>query len=48
MQVDWTHTTELLQPEHERRLSPCAALLVIAGTSLALWSAIVGIAVRVF
>ncbi len=48
MQIDWTSTTEFLQPEYERRLSPRAAMLVIAGTSLALWSAVIGIAVRVF
>jgi hypothetical protein len=48
MQIDWTSTTEFLQPEYERRLSPGAAILIITGTSLALWSAIIGIAVRVF
>jgi hypothetical protein len=48
MQIDWIDTTELPPPEHDRRLSPRAAMLVIGGMSLALWSAIIGIAVQVF
>lgn len=47
MQIDWTGTTELLPPEHDRRLSPRAAILVIGGTSLALWSVIISVAMRV-
>ena len=32
----------------DERLSPRAAMLVIAGMSLALWSALISVAVRIF
>jgi hypothetical protein len=32
----------------DKRLSPRAAILVIGGLSLALWSAVIGVAVLVF
>jgi hypothetical protein len=49
MQIDCSSPTEVvLLPDHDRRLSPRAALLVICGTSLALWSAIISVAVQIF
>jgi hypothetical protein len=48
MQIDCSSSTEILLPDRDRRLSPGAAMLVICGTSLALWSAIISVAVRIF
>ncbi|HZU91635.1 MAG TPA: hypothetical protein VE993_20450 [Stellaceae bacterium] len=48
MQIDCRSAAEILLPDPDRRLSPRAAILVIGGMSLMLWSAIIGVAVQIF
>lgn len=47
MQIRRIETAAALSPDGERRLSPGAAILVIGGMSLTLWSALIAVAMRV-
>ncbi|HJU16891.1 MAG TPA: hypothetical protein VJ770_10520 [Stellaceae bacterium] len=46
MQINRTGNMAAFLPESDRRLPPGAAILVIGGMSVALWSAIIAAAIQ--